>query len=200
MGRTGHTLESRSFPLVQWTFGLLAPSFWETWTRPTSASSSIVTVRPQSYASSLARPEKKHPLPKNTHDSPAMMDQRELDSSIRQLQKVVTANEPSSNALAILERLKKEASPTEEMLRVSTQCARMAQQGKARTVPRRRVSPFDARRDRLTLSSPLSRPAPVSSSASCDTTPTRTSSASRPNSSTNGRSSSRPKRRRGCRS
>lgn len=48
-----------------------------------------------------------------------MMDQRELDSSIKQLQKVVTANEPSSNALAILERLKKEASPTEEMLRVS---------------------------------------------------------------------------------
>jgi hypothetical protein len=48
-----------------------------------------------------------------------MMDQRELDSSIRQLQKVVAANEPSSNALSILERLKKEASPTEEMLRVS---------------------------------------------------------------------------------
>ncbi|KAH6681101.1 transcription elongation factor S-II [Plectosphaerella plurivora] len=46
-----------------------------------------------------------------------MMDQRELDSSIRQLQKVVAANEPSSNALSILERLKKEASPTEEMLR-----------------------------------------------------------------------------------
>ncbi|PNH37083.1 hypothetical protein VD0004_g9686 [Verticillium dahliae] len=46
-----------------------------------------------------------------------MMDQRELDSSIKQLQKTVAANEPPSNALAILERLKKEASPTEEMLR-----------------------------------------------------------------------------------
>ncbi|KAG7125681.1 Transcription elongation factor S-II like protein [Verticillium longisporum] len=46
-----------------------------------------------------------------------MMDQRELDSSIKQLQKTVAANEPPSNALSILERLKKEASPTEEMLR-----------------------------------------------------------------------------------
>ncbi|KAG7141917.1 Transcription elongation factor S-II like protein [Verticillium longisporum] len=47
-----------------------------------------------------------------------MMDQRELDSSIKQLQKTVAANEPPSNALSILERLKKEASPTEEMLRL----------------------------------------------------------------------------------
>ncbi|KAF9875845.1 transcription elongation factor s-ii [Colletotrichum karsti] len=45
------------------------------------------------------------------------MDQRELDSSIKQLNKTVQANDPPTSALAILERLKKEASPTEEMLR-----------------------------------------------------------------------------------
>lgn len=46
------------------------------------------------------------------------MDQRELESSIKQLNKTVQANDPPSSALALLERLKKEAAPTEEMLRV----------------------------------------------------------------------------------
>lgn len=46
------------------------------------------------------------------------MDQRELESCIKQLNKVVQANEPPATALALLERLKKEAAPTEEMLRV----------------------------------------------------------------------------------
>ncbi|WYZ44282.1 hypothetical protein EsH8_VII_000718 [Colletotrichum jinshuiense] len=45
------------------------------------------------------------------------MDQRELESSIKQLNKIVQANEPPATALALLERLKKEAAPTEEMLR-----------------------------------------------------------------------------------
>ncbi|KAF6820777.1 transcription elongation factor S-II [Colletotrichum musicola] len=45
------------------------------------------------------------------------MDQRELESSIKQLNKTVQANDPPSSALAILDRLKKEAAPTEEMLR-----------------------------------------------------------------------------------
>ncbi|KAF4783945.1 transcription elongation factor S-II [Colletotrichum scovillei] len=47
------------------------------------------------------------------------MDQRELESCIKQLNKVVQANEPPATALALLERLKKEAAPTEEMLRSS---------------------------------------------------------------------------------
>ncbi|OLN82885.1 Transcription elongation factor S-II [Colletotrichum chlorophyti] len=45
------------------------------------------------------------------------MDQRELETSVKQLNKSVQANEPPSSALAILERLKKDAAPTEEMLR-----------------------------------------------------------------------------------
>ncbi|KAL0935290.1 transcription elongation factor s-II [Colletotrichum truncatum] len=45
------------------------------------------------------------------------MDQRELESSIKQLNKTVQANDPPTSALAILERLKKEAAPTEEILR-----------------------------------------------------------------------------------
>jgi hypothetical protein len=50
---------------------------------------------------------------------PAMpMDQRELESRVKALTKVVAANEPPENALKLLELLKKEASPTEEMLRV----------------------------------------------------------------------------------
>ncbi|KAF4818693.1 Transcription elongation factor S-II [Colletotrichum siamense] len=47
------------------------------------------------------------------------MDQRELESSIKQLNKTVQANDPPSSALALLERLKKEAAPTEEMLRAT---------------------------------------------------------------------------------
>ncbi|CCF44922.1 transcription elongation factor S-II [Colletotrichum higginsianum] len=47
------------------------------------------------------------------------MDQRELESCIKQLNKIVQANEPPATALALLERLKKEAAPTEEMLRSS---------------------------------------------------------------------------------
>ncbi len=46
------------------------------------------------------------------------MDQRELESRVKALTKVVAANEPPENALKLLESLKKDASPTEEMLRV----------------------------------------------------------------------------------
>lgn len=46
------------------------------------------------------------------------MDQRELETTIRALNKTVAANEPPESALSLLERLKKEAAPTEEMLRV----------------------------------------------------------------------------------
>lgn len=46
------------------------------------------------------------------------MDQRELESRVKALTKVVAANEPPENALKLLETLKKDASPTEEMLRV----------------------------------------------------------------------------------
>lgn len=46
------------------------------------------------------------------------MDQRELDSRIKALTKSVAANEAPENALRLLESLKKDAAPTEEMLRV----------------------------------------------------------------------------------
>ncbi|KAL7782142.1 transcription factor S-II, central domain-containing protein [Trichoderma afarasin] len=47
------------------------------------------------------------------------MDQRELESRVKALTKVVAANEPPENALKLLESLKKDASPTEEMLRAT---------------------------------------------------------------------------------
>lgn len=47
-----------------------------------------------------------------------MMEQRELESRIKQLTKCVASNEPPESALKLLDTLKKEASPTEEQLRV----------------------------------------------------------------------------------
>ncbi|KEY66514.1 hypothetical protein S7711_04840 [Stachybotrys chartarum IBT 7711] len=47
------------------------------------------------------------------------MDQRELESRVKALTKSVAANEPPENALRLLESLKKDASPTEEMLRAT---------------------------------------------------------------------------------
>ncbi|KAH7321267.1 transcription factor S-II, central domain-containing protein [Stachybotrys elegans] len=47
------------------------------------------------------------------------MDQRELESRVKALTKSVAANEPPENALKLLESLKKDASPTEEMLRAT---------------------------------------------------------------------------------
>ena len=47
-----------------------------------------------------------------------MMDQRELDQNVKALTKSVQANEPAENTLKLLETLKKDAQPTEEMLRV----------------------------------------------------------------------------------
>ncbi|KAI9171767.1 Transcription elongation factor S-II [Paramyrothecium foliicola] len=47
------------------------------------------------------------------------MDQRELESRVKALTKCVAANEPAENALKLLESLKKDASPTEEMLRAT---------------------------------------------------------------------------------
>lgn len=46
------------------------------------------------------------------------MDQRELDQTVKALTKSVQANEPADNTLKLLETLKKDAQPTEEMLRV----------------------------------------------------------------------------------
>jgi transcription elongation factor S-II len=48
------------------------------------------------------------------------MDERELGQRIKALTKCVAANEPPENAIKLLETLKKDASPTEEMLRVRT--------------------------------------------------------------------------------
>ncbi|KAF4969650.1 hypothetical protein FZEAL_10188 [Fusarium zealandicum] len=45
------------------------------------------------------------------------MDERELAARVKALTKCVAANEPAENAIKLLETLKKDASPTEEMLR-----------------------------------------------------------------------------------
>jgi transcription elongation factor S-II len=46
------------------------------------------------------------------------MDQRELDSRIKALQKAIAEKEPASNVIAIMEMLKNNVNPTEELLRV----------------------------------------------------------------------------------
>ncbi len=48
-----------------------------------------------------------------------MMNQRELETRIKALHKAQAANEPPANIIALMELLKKEDVPTEEMLRVS---------------------------------------------------------------------------------
>ncbi|KAL2675190.1 hypothetical protein Neosp_011372 [[Neocosmospora] mangrovei] len=47
------------------------------------------------------------------------MDERELASRVKALTKCVAANEPPENVIKLLESLKKDASPTEEMLRAT---------------------------------------------------------------------------------
>ncbi|KAK0384104.1 hypothetical protein NLU13_8193 [Sarocladium strictum] len=47
------------------------------------------------------------------------MEQRELESRVKQLMKCVTNNEPPETALRMLEELKKDASPTEDQLRAT---------------------------------------------------------------------------------
>ncbi|KAF4955711.1 hypothetical protein FSARC_11772 [Fusarium sarcochroum] len=47
------------------------------------------------------------------------MDERELGQRVKALTKCVAANEPPENAIKMLESLKKDASPTEEMLRAT---------------------------------------------------------------------------------
>lgn len=46
------------------------------------------------------------------------MDQRELDSRIKALQKAINDKEPASNVITILDFLKNNVNPTEELLRV----------------------------------------------------------------------------------
>ncbi|KAL3958857.1 hypothetical protein ACCO45_007019 [Purpureocillium lilacinum] len=50
---------------------------------------------------------------------PAMMDQRELESRVKALNKSVAANEPPESAIKLLDSLKNDAAPTEEMLRAT---------------------------------------------------------------------------------
>lgn len=50
------------------------------------------------------------------------MDERELSRRIKALGKAVSSNEPTSAIIAIMDNLKKDAAPTEEMLRVSSSC------------------------------------------------------------------------------
>jgi transcription elongation factor S-II len=46
------------------------------------------------------------------------MDQRELDSRLKSLQKAVAEKDSTANVISILETLKKDVVPTEELLRV----------------------------------------------------------------------------------
>jgi hypothetical protein len=46
------------------------------------------------------------------------MDQRELDSRVKALQKAIAEKEPASNVITIMEMLKNNVTPTEELLRV----------------------------------------------------------------------------------
>jgi transcription elongation factor S-II len=46
------------------------------------------------------------------------MDQRELDSRIKALQKAIAEKEPATNVITIMETLKNNVNPTEELLRV----------------------------------------------------------------------------------
>lgn len=47
------------------------------------------------------------------------MDQRELESHVKALNKAITTQEPAANILTILQKLKQDVVPTEELLRVS---------------------------------------------------------------------------------
>ena len=58
----------------------------------------------------------------DTHDQQsqsAIMDQRELSTRLQALQKAINDKEPAANVIAIMETLKKEVVPTEELLRAS---------------------------------------------------------------------------------
>jgi transcription elongation factor S-II len=46
------------------------------------------------------------------------MDQRELDSRIKSLQKAINEKEPAETIIAMMETLKNNVNPTEELLRV----------------------------------------------------------------------------------
>lgn len=46
------------------------------------------------------------------------MEQRELETRLRALQKAVAEKDASASVISILESLRKEVSPTEELLRV----------------------------------------------------------------------------------
>ena len=49
-----------------------------------------------------------------------MMKARELETRIKALHKAQAAGEPAANIISLMESLKKEDVPTEEMLRVSS--------------------------------------------------------------------------------
>jgi transcription elongation factor S-II len=49
----------------------------------------------------------------------AIAQERELTLRVRALQKALESDEPPSNIVAILETIKKEAAPSEDMIRVS---------------------------------------------------------------------------------
>lgn len=69
-----------------------------------------------------------------------MMDQRELEARIKALHKATTSNEPSSNIIAMLELLKKDAAPTEDMLRVSASPDRNATPTASRAITVKQAS------------------------------------------------------------
>ena len=82
---------------------------------PTSAS--LTRAQPNGYKAALRFESSIYTL-RTTVPRFIIMDQRELDQTVKALTKSVQANEPAENSLKLLERLKKDAQPTEEMLRV----------------------------------------------------------------------------------
>lgn len=56
------------------------------------------------------------------------MDQRELETRLRALQKAVGEKDSAENVISILESLKKETSPTEDLLRVCLSSAHARKQ------------------------------------------------------------------------
>jgi len=111
------------------------------------------------------------------------MDQRELDSRIRALSKAVNEKEPVSNILAIMETLKKEVNPTEELLRATKAGMIVAKQranpnkdiarlaGEIVQKWKKTVEAEKLKKNKMAASSPakngnISSPAPVSDAAS----------------------------------
>ncbi len=83
------------------------------------SSKSFSQQHPSAATAILSRAIKNKVLTR-AHTTSIIMDQRELDTRLKALQKAVAEKESASTVISILETLKKEVVPTEELLRVSS--------------------------------------------------------------------------------